>query len=347
MFAAVAWAAVAVPGAVGGGDPAQRPERPLERLWTVGLSVENDLFYDTDRDYTSGVRLSVISPDLDEDFDRAEEVPGVLVPIARRLPFLGNGSTRKNVVYSLGQNLYTPFHTSSTEFDPDDRPYAALLYFGFAFHSSTERQHDSLEINLGVVGPWALGEETQNLIHRIRDFPAANGWDHQIRNEPIINFVYERKWRQPVFQAGSWGAEVLAHGGGALGNLYTYANTGGGLRFGWNLPSDFGDGHIRPGGDANAPISADDVRVRRDGSVGIHTFITTDGRLMLRDITLDGNTFVRSHSVERAWWVADISGGVAAVWGLWKMSYAATYRTRTFEGGEPQTFGSINLGLTF
>jgi lipid A 3-O-deacylase len=333
-------------GAAGALAAAER-SAPMED-WTLSFYYENDLFFNTDRYYTNGTKFSWISPDLSEAFHEAAEVPGWLRPIARRMPFVNDLGINKVVVLSLGQNLYTPADIATTEAQPNDRPYAAWLYFGMGLHNQTENWQDALELNLGVVGPWARGEEVQNFVHRARGLPTANGWAHQIRNEIVVNLVFERRWRAlRVGDWRGWGGDVMVHGGGSLGNLYTYLNGGVSLRWGWNLPTDFGASVIRLAGATNAPAGRLDPRTNGDVAFGLHLFVVTDGRLVARDLTLDGNTFRDSLSVSRESLVGDLSGGVALVWGHWKLSYATTQRTRTFRQGEAQTFGSFNISLTY
>jgi len=43
--------------------------------------------------------------------------------------------------------------------------------------------------------------------------------------------------------------------------------------------------------------------------LAIHFFTRVDGRWMLRNIFIDGNTFAHSHSVKRDPWVAGLSAG--------------------------------------
>jgi len=41
--------------------------------WTMNIYFENDLFAETDLNYTNGVRASFISPDVDSFFTQREE----------------------------------------------------------------------------------------------------------------------------------------------------------------------------------------------------------------------------------------------------------------------------------
>ena len=39
-------------------------ERDLSRKWALGVHFENDLFADTDSQYTNGIKVTAVSPDL-------------------------------------------------------------------------------------------------------------------------------------------------------------------------------------------------------------------------------------------------------------------------------------------
>ncbi|NEK92333.1 MAG: lipid A deacylase LpxR family protein, partial [Xanthomonas euvesicatoria] len=81
----------------------------------------------------------------------------------------------------------------------------------------------------------------------------------------------------------------------------THLNAGGEVRFGWKLPDDFGSTPTRPAGENTAPS-----RLGRASGWSGHLFLTTDARWVLRDITLDGNTFRNSHSVDKRPFVGDV-----------------------------------------
>jgi len=52
-----------------------------------------------------------------------------------------------------------------------------------------------MEIQLGIVGPASFAEETQSLVHELLASQRPNGWDNQLKNEPGLAIIYERKLR--------------------------------------------------------------------------------------------------------------------------------------------------------
>jgi hypothetical protein len=150
------------------------------------------------------------------------------------------------------------------------------------------------------------------------------GWDYQLRNEAGVNVGYERRWRlyaRALVQ--TLGLDLIPHLGASLGNVQTYANAGGTLRFGLNLPSDFGVQLARLGSVGGSPTDDLDPRVALDRNFSLFGFGTADGRAVARDIFLDGNTFRTSRSVTKRPFVADLGAGIGLIAGPWQLCTSA------------------------
>lgn len=315
---------------------------------TFTAIFENDLFGGRDNQYTNGMQIGWLSPDLNH-YAEEKRLPRWFLPVVSRMPFINAADNQHNVGFVVGQQIYTPEDIQTRALVADDRPYAGWLYGGIAFISKNEISLDTLEFQLGVIGPAAQAEEAQDFIHDLRDIPTANGWDNQLENEPGLALVYTHEHRL-LRSAGATGLgyDLIAHGGGVVGNVYTYVNGGAELRFGWNVPGDYGTSIIQPGGDTNAPTGVNDPRLASRRQFGIYVFSAISGRAVLRDIFLDGNSFTDSHSVDKEHLVGDFVAGVSVAAGSWKLSYAQAWRTREFEGQDRiHNFGSISASYTF
>lgn len=317
-------------------DPGQLPddERPV---WT--LTLENDLTNDTDRYFTNGIRLTRTSP--------IGDVPSSVVDAAR--PLIGTiGSVRWTV--GIGQNMYTPADITLAEPELDDQPYAGWLYgtVGVLNDLATgegRRTQTSVQLSLGVVGPAAMGEEAQKLVHKIIHSPEPQGWDHQLHNEPAVLLTLERRWvvpSEPVL--GNLRGDVSPHVGAALGNVFTHASAGLTLRFGEPPRFDYGPPRLQPhtpGSEYFAPSQPDDA-------FAWYLFAGAEGRAVAHNIFLDGNTFRDSPSVDKELLVADLSAGVVMSFGDVRLSYVQVLRTKEFEGQQgPVLFGGFSVGYRF
>lgn len=310
-----------------------------ELPWAVNVYFENDLFTGTDANYTNGVKISVISPDL-VSFVESGKLPAWSLPYVYSLPFINNPEPglKRKIEFSLGQNMYTPVDISRSDLIVDDRPYAGWTYFAAAFHTRSSGWMDTIELQAGVVGPDSLAEETQKAVHSLRDLQRPNGWDHQLKDEPGLAAIYERKWRpDPFYSNGDVAFDVITHLGCSLGNVATYANTGFETRFGWNLPDDFGASLIRPAG--NTSFTA---RQEQGG----YLFVGVNGRAVARDIFLDGNTFAHSHSIDKKYFVADLAGGASLYFRQFKLTWVQVLRTKEFDD-QPDNHGFGSISLSF
>ena len=315
------------------------------KFWDFNFYLENDLFANTDTNYTNGIRLAFSST----EFDRVDnELPNLLGRINRKLKSLhGLSSSPDKDSYSfvgtIGQRMYTPSNKLRQDVMEDERPYAGWLYIGLANHTLLQNETMiTIELDLGMVGPASLAKQTQDFVHDSQNISRFQGWDNQLGNEFGIALIYEYKKKWQAFETSmGLGADIISHAGGSLGNVATYANAGIEARLGWNIPNDFGTSALRPAGDNSAP-GPDERR-----KSGLHLFLSMDNRLVARDIFLDGNTFKASHSVDKKNWVADGALGISLNIAGLKLSYARIFRSKEYFGQvDPHSYGSLSVSFS-
>lgn len=310
----------------------------------INFRIDNDLFGGSDQDqgYTNGAVLTLVSPNL-VDYTSDPCLPKLARWVNNYLERLHPGEfEQQNMVFSIGQGLFTPTDNTRTDLIQDDRPYAGVLLVNFGYNARNREHLRTTQLALGMVGPSAQGKQVQQAVHKLISGDDFQGWDHQLRNEPVFKLTHERMRRWPgdaSVNASGWGWDAISHYGGAIGNLATHANAGGEVRLGWKLPDDFGSSPSRPAGENTAPH-----RSGRLQGWSWHLFATTDARWVLRDITLDGNTFRNSHRVDKRPLIADIGYGLAMMRGQWKFALARYHRTREFETQQDTpVFGSFTV----
>lgn len=272
------------------------------------LHEDNDYFKPTknnDRNFSQGVR------------------------VARELP----DETGSTVLFA-GQNFYTPGKKYLVEAQPEDRPYAAYLYVGADYkYVRSETSIDVLGITVGIVGPHAYGEETQNGVHRFLDQRTAKGWDNQLEDELGIILKAERQYSVPLHSS----FDLINTIGGHLGNVFTQAYAGTLFRYGYNLPSFFlSPGIIFPRlpGDSDTP------------KWSYYLYGGPYGRAVAQNIFLDGNTFRDSQSVDKENFVAEGRLGFAVERNLYRFAYTYVIQTKEFENEEiGNDWGEITLSL--
>ncbi len=323
---------------------AEGDREPYHKAFTVYW--ENDSFTGTDRDYSNGLKLTW-SKGYTPSQDKKRSIKRWMF---EHLPLMNEPEARRATSFFIGQNIYTPEDTDRADLVTDDRPYAGYSYIGFGFITNTGVRRDVWEFEIGIVGPSSKAKATQDLVHEALDVDRARGWDNQLENELGLNLTYESKWRLGHYGSSrGFSADVIPHLGGRIGNIAIYANAGAEFRFGWSVPEDFGTCPIRPGCNTSASFGSDPGYSRGGRTqFGIYLFIATDGRAVLRDIFLDGNTFQDSHSVDKEPLVLDLMGGIAMHYGRFRLNYALVRRTKEFEERDDNhTFGTVSLSYLY
>lgn len=283
---------------------------------SLSVQVENDSFGRArDADYTQGLRLAYT----------ANSPPSWLKSL---LPDSYQNRELSNQFF-LGQAIFTPFEIFESELLEYDRPYAGWLYMGGALQSvdlvpgSSVSVAERLEISVGIVGPSSGAEQAQRSLHSALETYDVYGWSNQLRDEPTLQLSYARKWAH-IQSLGHRGLEFELSGtlGGNLGNVNTALVTGVGIRFGRDLFSSLGVSAL-------SPSTAGPEAGMRAGS-GWYLFSDLHMRLVQRDISLDGNTFKESHSVEKETGVAEWRLGLAFATGRYRWNLYHARRSQEF-----------------
>lgn len=316
---------------------------------SITLNWENDSFAGTDRHYTHGTRLT---------FLQEEGLTNGLLSKFLDIALLDLETPVKRWGVSLGQNMYTPANIRIPGLIRSDRPYAGWLYGGLILQRrGTELNRsidvqDHFEVDIGIVGPSSFAKETQIFVHRNIGATIPQGWNNQIRDEVGLVMTADRAYRLSSLKLhpkSHVSADIIPDVGFTLGNVATYMNMGINIRAGYNLPNTFGPGAspalIRP---SFRTSDVEPFETLRIPNWGFHLFGGVEGRLVGRNIFLDGNTWQSSHSVDRELLVADLKGGFALRLRRVTMAYTYTYRTREFSlQSNPHQFASISIQVQF
>lgn len=268
------------------------------------LKEDNDYFNplkSTDNKYTQGLRLGVEVPD----------------------------ETGSHEYY--GQHLfYTPVNKKVSIPDPTDRPYAGYLSAGY---KASYREEDTLTtygVDAGIVGPSALGEQVQNGFHSLIGDNSANGWDYQLKNEPVFTFLYDNK---DHYYFSRYSKGILTYGA-HLGNMFTHGFYGATYSLHYNMHDLFHPGDVIYPRLATEEMSG-------------YFFVSGLAKIVARNLLLDGNTFRESASVDKRYLVGEVRTGLGLVYKGYDLTYTYVTTSPEFIGSSPFSFAEITLGVTW
>jgi hypothetical protein len=147
--------------------------------WVVAF--DNDILVPghRDQDYTYGISFAQTNADLE---NASFSLNRPLIAIDN---WIANKHTSINIKQAFSREIgvfgFTPEDISVPQANPDDRPYASLIYF-----SSARDQVDFVNniawkstLTLGILGSDMVGK-LQREVHRFTESEAPQGWDNQI-----------------------------------------------------------------------------------------------------------------------------------------------------------------------
>ena len=315
----------------------QANDGQAEAGWSVRATFANDLFAGTDQYYTNGVRLDVVTPPNDLTWLGREARD-----LTRGL-FGQTGLGTWHATFSLGQDMYTPQDLTRRFPDPEDRPYAGYLFASLGLIAEGTDQLQTLALDLGVVGRMAQADDAQRVVHDVIAGEDPLGWSFQLRNEPGVRLIYEWRGRYGYeLDLGLMGLQADFAPGFAvsLGNVDTSASIGGTMRISQGTASRFGPPRLRPRV-AAPPMSETD-------GFDWYAFFGVEGRVVGRNIFLEGNTFRNSANVEPHRLVGDLQGGFAIRRGDFELTYTHVLRSPEFQGQRGMSqFGLLSFSWQY
>ncbi len=278
----------------------------------LSLRVQNDFFTGTDHGYSDGTELLW-------SWHPAETNTAVI-----------------RSALGVRNRMYTPDSISEHPLQLGERPYCATLS---TFYQCWRREGDErveYEVEAGVLGPHAYGEQLQHGAHRAIHDTLPQGWSAQLGpDEPILNLSMER-WHPLAEQGAAHGWQTRLHGvwGGAGGTTFVHGEAGGCLQAGWNMPADTAGGMVLE---------------NPSGEWFVFAFAAPMGRLVLHNATLGASLF-HDRENERALCpvVGELEFGVTAGWGGFTCTYSIVGCTREFvHQQQSQDYGNIQVDYTW
>jgi lipid A 3-O-deacylase len=277
---------------------------------------DNDYFTKTDEYYSQGITFDYVHPSIKK----------LLTAKILLKPF------KSNPQYGVTFNLfgYTPKSITSDSILYGDRPFNANISLKAFLIQVDEihRQQITTAFSIGVMGPAGLGYQIQDNIHRWLKNTIPHGWQHQTKNDIIINYQINYE-KQLLDAANNFLLNYTAEA--RLGTLNNRLSSG----------LNFMAGHFNK---RFAPVN---YKKRK-----AEYYFYAQGRINIigYDASLQGGLFNRKSpytiaaaSITRTTFQAD--AGVIVNFKKLYLSYSQSLLTKEFSTGTYHRWGGISVGF--
>ncbi|WP_077599697.1 MULTISPECIES: lipid A deacylase LpxR family protein [Salinivibrio] len=287
-----------------------------------GLTIENDSPLGVDNQYTSGV-YAHWHADWSDDL-RAKSVKPIRW-FAEQLPL--NESARQGWSVDIGQMMWTPNDITYTTPQPEERPYAGLIFIEPGLYQQTPERVDKWSLMLGMVGPASQTEEGQSYVHDLIDSPDPKGWNYQVENTPVAQLAYERHQLLRRSEHQEWGVTGRAD----IGNFRSELSAGLSYRVGLDLANTYGGISFEPGRHL-------DSRLFEASEKGAFLYTAIQGRYRANDITINGDKPPENADIDMTHWQASAAAGVAFYQPRWGTDISVVLHTKDYEQAIDNTY---------
>jgi len=184
-------------------------ERP--RIAGVRLQLDNDLFVgrELDRDYTGGFAVTIDGQAAHDGFLSLDPILGAIDGLV--------SPDEENVYFArqFGFMAFTPSDTLTAAPQPDDRPYASLLFTsnGRVRVDTDNRGAWASSFTFGLLG-MPIAEDIHTGVHKLVGSEPPQGYDNQISagGEPTARYTLARQHLVVADPTGSFDVKTTVQG---------------------------------------------------------------------------------------------------------------------------------------
>lgn len=297
----------------------------------ASVTLDNDLLVGTDGGYTNGLYVTLYSVYNDPE-ERLANIPWYLRLQEKMQSIRANDSYIE--VMNFGQIMVTPSDITQVPPDPEDTPYAGLLFWQNSIISVHDNGADLSSFIVGVLGPSSGAEQSQKFVHKITGSQEPLGWDYQVDDEPVIGFSRSRFWRSKLAKKGNYAVDFVTGIEGGLSTIEVEASASAYLRWGKQLDQSHATFAMVSTRESNPLAYNHSFYIYLGGGIGYSLY----------DFYRDGSLFqdTPEHDIGREIGFAT----VGAAWSKqnWGFSFSVT-DSNVFEGeaGDETQFASLSV----
>lgn len=250
-------------------------------------------------------------------------------------------NTKKIWSISAGQEMFNAQAGRISEIEYVDRPFAAYLYLGGSMQWLKSNENSiKAELQVGTIGPAALGKEVQTFLHKTVGFYEISGWEFQLNNEVGINSVINLHYL--LARSKSEGIDISLPIKANLGTTYT----------GLGLSTLIRIGELNPFYHSVATLS--NVATKAENNVAdseLYFYLKPTLNYVAYNATIQGGLFRDDKGpvfYEAKPFVFSQELGVAFAKNRWTANFSLVFRSKEIETMQKsQQYGSVDLYYRF
>ena len=274
------------------------------------LEIENDLFVGEDHGYTHGTKFNFSKYNI----------------------YSKNHFSLTN--HAFFQFIYTPEYIDIKEPQLNDRPWAGSAAYEFSTYELKDNFFKFSGLQLGVIGPWAMAEQSQKIAHKLTNSTTPLGWDNQLSNRALIGTY----WGVGYYYVNSDFFQINQSISYYFGYHLATAGSSVVFRYGRNLKEQHSFVSMEPFTRNITPLDLNKNKFRWNIYAG------TEYRYVFYNELITGNE--NTISLENS--VYDVFVGVSLSKSKWSLNYQYILRGREFkEDRYFNGFGRVSLGYNF
>ena len=283
------------------------------------IHYDNDFRAKTDYYYTQGYNLEFVTPRLKRN------------PLSVTLLRLKNSRTKYGV--SFEHYGFTPTSIKSSRILYNDRPFAGVIMLkSFAISVDTiHRTRLSSVLSTGMIGQAAFAGKMQKKIHNWTGDQEPMGWQHQIRNDVVLN--YELNYEKQILNVPNI-ISLNTNSQARVGTLSNKLQAGATLTLGRFM----------------SPFLPKEEKIKNNYQLYLYSQPLVS--LIGYDASLQGGVFnrnspytLKSSAINRITFQNSV-GAVISIRNLY-IEYYQTFLTKEFKTGRTHKWGGVKIGVAF
>lgn len=280
------------------------------------LNYDNDFFAASDKNYTQGYNLELVSPAFKKN------------PV--NYLFYRPKDTETRYGLALEHIGFTPSSYELSTIQFGDRPFASAIMLKSFITATNQLAHVRFtsSFSFGMIGPAAFGAEMQTVIHEATGNKIPLGWRNQIKNDIVLN--YELGYEKQLFRFRDL-FSIHATSTIKAGTLFTNGSVGANTVFGI----------------INSPY---EPTTKRNG-FKLYAFAQPVVHAIVYDATLQGGLFnkkspyvVVKENIERI--TGQFNFGIILKTKTLYFEYVRSIITKEITTGSNAKWGGIKIGFT-